>query len=195
MNPPNRRGRLEPTKPERHYSAAMTPAFVDTPDRLAKISLFYQREAERCAENRAYFAACVLTGAALEALLLSMCYVDSRAVRRTAIYRQKRFRSRRNRFFEFTLYHLIRIAAELKWIPSKEILLNGRKTTLQELLHAARDTRNLIHSAAWAKEGGPSRTRKSTYDWVSEIFDVTREWLLERIYSSLRRKVLEQDVQ
>ena len=44
---------------------------VGVSDRLGKISLFYHREAQRCANNRAYFAACILTGAALEALLLS----------------------------------------------------------------------------------------------------------------------------
>src|SRR5260370_7351181 len=103
-----------------------------------------------------------------------MCYVEGRAVRRTAIYSQKRFRSRRNRFFEFTLYHLIRIAAELKWIPTKEIRLNRRKTTLQELLHAARDTRNLIHSAPWPNEPGPTTTRKPTSAFISELSDQPR---------------------
>ena len=72
---------------------------VDTSDRLAKIALFYHREAERCADNGAYFAACVLSAAALEALLLSMCYVEDRAVRRTLIYKQKRFRSRAKQIF------------------------------------------------------------------------------------------------
>jgi len=167
---------------------------VDTSDRLAKMSLFYHREAERCADNRAYFAACIFTGAALEALLLSMCYVEDRAVRRTPTYKQKRFRSRRNKFFEFNLYQLISIAGELKWIPAKEIGLNGRKTTLQELLHAARDTRNTIHPAVWAKEGGPLRMRKSTYEFIFEVFDVTREWLLHHVHASLRRRMHEEGI-
>ena len=116
-----------------------------------------------------------------------MCYVEDRAVRRTPTYKQKRFRSRRNRFFEFNLYQLISIAGELKWIPAKEIPLNGRKITLQELLHAARDTRNTIHPAVWAKEGGPSGTRKSTCEFIFEVFEVTREWLFHHMHTSLRR--------
>jgi len=163
--------------------------FASTSDRLAKISLFYHREAERCANSRAYFAACILTGAALEAFLLSMCYVEDRAVRRTLTHKKKKFRSKRNRFFEFNLYQLISIAGELKWIPAKEIRLNGRKTTLEELLHAARQTRNTIHPAVLAKEGGPSRAHKSTYEFVFEVFDVTREWLLHHVHTSLRRSL------
>ena len=163
--------------------------FASTSDRLAKISLFYHREADRCANSRAYFAACVLTGAALEALLLSMCYVEDRSVRRTPTHKKKKFRSKRNRFFEFNLYQLISIAGDLKWIPAKEIRLSGRKTTLEELLHTARQTRNMIHPAVWAKEGGPSRTPKSTYESIFEIFDVTREWLVDHVHMSLRRSM------
>ena len=88
------------------------------------------------------------------------------------------------------MYQLINIAAELRWIPATEIRLNGRKTTLQRLLHAARQTRNMIHASAWAKEGGPSKMRKSDYESIFEIFDVTREWLLQRIYG-LRRSTQE----
>jgi hypothetical protein len=167
---------------------------VDTSDRLAKMSLFYHREAERCIGERAYFAACILTAAALEAILLSMCYVEDRAVRRAAAYKQKRFKFARNRFLEFNLYQLIGIAAELKWIPSNEIRVNGRKTTLEELLHTVRTTRNLIHPGVWAKEGGPGRMSKSTYESIYEIFDVTREWLLQRVTLGLRRTMHEEGI-
>jgi hypothetical protein len=179
------------TRASKSYSSSVFARPVDTSDRFAKISLFYHREAERCAGNRAYFAATVLTGAALEAMLLSMCYVKDRRVRRAPTYRKRKFRSKRNRFLEFNLYQLISIATELKWIPSKEITVNGRKTNLEELLHYARVTRNLIHPGAWAGHGGPSRMRKSEYESVNEIFDVTREWLLQGIMLSLRRKMHE----
>lgn len=182
----------ELSKARRDYSLVKRP--IDTPDRLAKISVFYHREAKRCANDRAYFAACIFTGAALEAMLLSMCYVEDRAVRRAPTYKNRKFRSKRNRFFEFKLYQLINIAAELKWIPATEIRLNGRKTTLQRLLHAARQTRNMIHASAWANEGGPSRMRKSDYESIFEIFDVTRDWLLQHIYASLRRRMDTEDI-
>ena len=118
-----------------------------------------------------------------------MCYIEDRAVRRTRTYKQTRFKLKRNRFSEFKLYHLINLACELKWIPAKEIQLKGRKTTLQKLLHAARGKRNTIHPYAWAKERGPRRIGKSTYESTFETIDVTREWLLHHVYTSLRRKM------
>jgi len=168
--------------------ASLAPPF-DTSDRLAKMSLFYHREAKRCAANRAYLAACILTGAALEAILLSMCYIEDRAVRQTLIHKRKKFKAKRNRFLEFNLFQLIGVAAELEWIPAKEIQLKGRKTTLQELLHWARLTRNMLHPAVWTKEGGPQRVHKSTYDSVCEVFDVTREWMVHGVLASLARKM------
>jgi len=115
--------------------------------------------------------------------------VEDRQVRSTAVYKQKKFKSKRNRFLEFNLFQLISIAAELKWIPSKEIKVNGRKKTLQMLLHSVRNTRNMIHPGVWAKEGGPSRIYKSGYAEVFDIFDLTREWLLQRIDLSIRQQM------
>ncbi len=40
---------------------------MDISDRLSKLAIFYHREAGRCVRGRAYLAACVMQGAALEA--------------------------------------------------------------------------------------------------------------------------------
>jgi hypothetical protein len=166
----------------------------DMSDCLSKIAMFYHDEAERCARARRYFAACVLSGAALEGLLLSMCYVEDDRVRRTAVYRQKSFRSKRNRFLEFKLSQLIAIATELKWIPSKEIKLGRRKTTHAQLMHGVRQTRNLIHPGAWAVEGGPKHVYKAEYESVYEVLDFTREWLLQRVLHAIRKRMLEEGI-
>lgn len=162
---------------------------VDTSDRLAKISLFYHREAERCAQHRAYFSACILAAAALEASLLAMCYVEDRQVRSTTVHKQKKFKSKRNRFLEFNLFQLIEIAAELKWVPSKEIRLGKRRTTLQDLMHGVRETRNMIHPGVWANEGGPRRVYSATYALVYDVLDITRQWLLQRVELGLRQQM------
>jgi len=44
-------------------------------DRLGRLALFYHREAAKCERGRAYLAACVIKGAALEALLKGMCFL------------------------------------------------------------------------------------------------------------------------
>jgi hypothetical protein len=68
----------------------------DTSDRLIALAIFYFREAERCSNSRAYLASCILMGAALEALLLSMCFLEGASVRRTRVYRQRNFKMKRN---------------------------------------------------------------------------------------------------
>jgi len=160
---------------------------VDTSDRLAQISLFYRRDADRCARHRVYFPACIVAAAALEALLLSFCYIEDDAVRSTSVYKQKKFKSKRNKFLEFNLYQLIEIAAELKWVPSKNISVGRRKTTLPQLMHSVRKIRNMVHPGAWAKEGGPQRVYSATYKDVYGVLDLTRRWLLQRIELSLRQ--------
>jgi hypothetical protein len=125
-------------KARKEYSSSTLASPIDISDRLGKMAKFYHREAERCTSNRAHFSACILAAAALEASLLSMCYLEDRQVRSTSIYKQEKFNSKRNRFLEFNLFQLINIATELKWIPSKEIRVNGRKTTLETLVHIVR---------------------------------------------------------
>jgi hypothetical protein len=171
---------------EKRYSSSILGTPVDTADRLGKMSRYYRREAERCAGGNAYFSACVLAAAALESLLLSYCYVEDQQVRTTLVYKRKTFKTKRNRFLEFNLFQLINIAAELNWIPSKEIQINKRTTTLKELLHAVRETRNTIHPAVWSQDGGPFKVKKGRYRFVYEVFDVTREILYQRVISRLR---------
>src|SRR6266704_5159639 len=90
-------------------------------DRLGELAKFYDREARRCVKGRAYLAACVMQGAALEALLQAMCFLYPDDVRGTLVYQQKSFRSKRNKALEFTYYQLINIAAELSWFPPKVV--------------------------------------------------------------------------
>jgi hypothetical protein len=176
-------------KPGKQYSSSILAPPLDTSDRLAKISHFYHQEAERCARGRAYLAACVLAAAALEAILLSMCYIEDRKVRSTSVYKRRSFRSKRNRFLEFSLFQLIEVAAELNWISRKEIKLDRRKTTLKELMHGVRNTRNQIHPGVWAKEGGPHKVYRRTYAFVYDVFDITREWLLQGVELSIRQQM------
>jgi hypothetical protein len=182
-------------KPKKtRYSSGLLAKPLDMSDRLAKIAIFYHREAQRCADVRCYFTATVIAGAVLEALLLSFCYVEDDRVRLTSVYRHKKFRTRRNRFLEFKLYQLINIATELKWIPSRAFTLGRRKTSHPQLMHRVRQMRNLIHPAAWAQEGGPQRVYKSDYESAYEVLDLTREWLLQRTLHSLRQRMLDEGI-
>ena len=81
-------------------------------DQLQKIAYRYDREARKCAKARAYLAACILQGAALEALLIAMCLVYTDEVKRTTVYHTKHFRLKRNKALEFGLNEVVEIAAD-----------------------------------------------------------------------------------
>ena len=53
-------------------------------DRLTKLAKAYHTEAGRCLRGKAYLAACVMQGAALEAMLQAMCFLYPEAVKKTA---------------------------------------------------------------------------------------------------------------
>jgi hypothetical protein len=61
-------------------------------DRLSKLARAYHDEAGRCLRGKAYLAACVMQGAALEALLQAMCYLYPEAVKKTVVYQKKQKR-------------------------------------------------------------------------------------------------------
>jgi hypothetical protein len=158
-------------------------------DRLSKLALFYHREAGRCTKGRAYLAACVMQGAALEASLQAMCFIYPLKVKTTAVYAKKHFRRKRNRALDFKFVELINIAAELDWFPSKKITW-GKRTTLAGFAHELRKLRNYVHPGVWAPERPETmKFTKKTYDVVYEIFDTANSWLLHRVTEDLRRQL------
>jgi hypothetical protein len=50
-------------------------------------------------------------------------------VKRTAIYQRKKFKRRRSKALDFTLYELIKIAEECAWFPSKYVVWGGKRAT------------------------------------------------------------------
>jgi hypothetical protein len=158
-------------------------------DRLSRLAVFYHSEARRCLRGRAYLAACVTQGAALEASLQGMCFLYPEHVKKTTVYQKKKFRTKRNKALEFKYYELINIADELSWFPPKRITW-GKRTTLAGFAHELRKLRNYVHPGVWAPEQ-PTSTNftKHVYDVAYEIFDVANSWLLHRVHESLRRRI------
>jgi hypothetical protein len=127
-------------------------------DKLIAAAKLYHREAGRCLRGRAYLAACVMQGAALEASLQAMCFIFPEAVKRTTVYQRKKrrgFRKKRNRALEFGYAELIDIAAELSWFPPKRVNVWGRRTTLAGFVHELRNLRNYVHGGVLAPKDKP----------------------------------------
>lgn len=158
-------------------------------DRLGKLASFYHREAKKCLKGKAYLAACVMQGSALEASLQSMCFLFPEEVKKTTVYKKKKFRTKRNKALEFKFYELINIADELSWFPPKKITW-GKRTTLAGFVHELHKLRNYVHPGVWAPEHPETmKFTKGVYGVVYEIFDVATSWLLHRIHESMRARM------
>lgn len=149
--------------------------------RLLELANFYHEEAKKCAKGKAYLAACVMQGSALEAALQCMCFLYTKEVKRTAIYQKKQknggIRRKRYKALDLNLHELIKIADELGWFPEK-IITWGRRTNLAGFAQELRLLRNHVHPGEWApKKPETLKFTKDYYGFVSEIYGVASSWL------------------
>jgi hypothetical protein len=157
-------------------------------DRLTGLASFYHQEARKSRRGKAYLAATVMQVAALEASLQAMCSLYPGEVKKTIQYAKKRFRAKRNRVLEFSLYQLINIAEELAWFPPKRITWAGKRATLAGFSHDIREIRNHVHPGVWARQRtDPLKFTKGVYEVVYQVCDVANSWLLHRVGESLLR--------
>jgi hypothetical protein len=163
---------------------------VNISDRLIETAGLYYREASKCRQARAYLAACVMQVSVLETALIAMCFLYPSQVRRTMIYKDKRFRRKRSKALDFTLFELIKIADELGWFPPK-VITWGRRTTLAGFAHEIRKLRNFVHPGVWAAErSGTTRFNKATFEVVYEVYDVANSWILDHVESNLAKRLM-----
>lgn len=159
-------------------------------DRLIETAGLYYREAGKCRRARAYLAACVMQVSVLETVLLAMSFLYPSQVRRTLVYKGKRFRRKRSKALDFTLFELIKIADELGWFPPK-VITWGRRTTLAGFAHEIRKLRNFVHPGVWAGERpGTTRFNRSTFEVVYEVYDVANSWIIHHVESNLAKRLM-----
>jgi hypothetical protein len=150
--------------------------------------LSYHREARKCTRGKAYLAATVMHVAAFEAGLQTMCFLYPEEVRKTVVYTNKRFRGKRFKPLELSLYQLINIAEELGWFPPKRFTWAGKRATVGGFSHEIRKVRNFLHPGEWARErSDPLKFTKGVYGVVDEVIDVANSWLLHRVEKTLLR--------
>lgn len=161
-------------------------------DRLQRRAKFYHLEARKCLRGKAFLAACVMQGAALEGLLQAMCFVYPEEVKRTAVYQKRKkrgFRRTRNRALDFGYEELVNIAAELEWFPPRKFVVWGRRTNLAGFVHELRKLRNYVHPGVWAPEQKPTKFTKGSFSAAVEIFEVASDWLLHHVEKGILKSI------
>jgi hypothetical protein len=144
---------------------------------LSKIAVRYEREAEKCASVRAYYAACIMIGGALEAILLQMCDLFEHEVSEVIPTLP---RKPKGTIEHWSLDDLIQIAVAVGWLP----LHRGpdlAEPGIGELAHLLRRLRNLSHPAVHLREVDEVPLRAASYRVAYAIFDSVRDWLWMKI--------------
>ena len=126
---------------------------------LRKIILRYHSEAERCASVRAYYAACVMIGAALEAMLVQMCILFEDEVAQAVL---RLPRKPKGPIEHWGLDDLIRIAVAVGWLPTRRGL-HLAEPGIGELAHLIRRLRNLSHPGVHLREVSEVPIRAAYY--------------------------------
>ncbi|MBB5063302.1 hypothetical protein [Granulicella mallensis] len=110
--------RIEPT--QNSVTPALKLAMGSDLMKAYKLSLYFGLEADRCFDQKAFFASCLLTAAANEAFLTLTCIQEEQAVMTTSIYRglKKPSKTFRETIADLSLDKLIKISNELGWIPN-----------------------------------------------------------------------------
>jgi hypothetical protein len=142
---------------------------------LRKILARYYYEAEKCASARAYYAACVMIGAAFEALLLQMCDLFESEVAE-AVSKLPQKQRPKGSIEEWYLNDLIRVAVVAGWFPTRRGF-DLAEPGIGELAHLVRRLRNLSHPGVHLRDVGEVPLKAAYYRVAYEIFNSAREWL------------------
>lgn len=118
---------------------------------VIRLSVMYKRQAERCRDNGAYLAGCVMIGAAFEAVLLSFinCYPEEAYASKAAPRKHGKIKP----FAEWSLRDLLAVAKERSWLPSglsPEGDWDTLKAAIGDYGEVLRHIRNLVHPIRYA---------------------------------------------
>lgn len=139
---------------------------------LRKIILRYHSEAEKCASVRAYYAACVMLGAAFEAMLLQMCDLLGDEVAQAIL---KLPRKPKRSIERWRLDDLIEIAVAAEWLPVRQGP-DLAEPGIGEKAHLIRRLRNLAHPGVHLREMDEVPITAAYYRVAYALFDAARDW-------------------
>jgi hypothetical protein len=172
-----------PAIPARRYFRPLTGRQFNA---LMPLVERFHREAQRAAKARAYHAACVMLGGALEGLLLAMATIQSDDVE-TYVAALPATRRPPKRAQDWSLYHLLRLAAALQWLPSRKNKYS--RTRPAEWLHFIRELRNLAHPGKHIRDYPQLRVRSAHWKDAEALFDLANSSLVGLVKTDLRAEM------
>lgn len=122
-------------------------SFEDYPELtvLRELQTQFEAEAELCANRRAYYAALVMVGSAIETALLAACLNRRDDAKRARDRLPDRKRPSRSNPKDWTFAQLATVAGEAGWLPDFEVADGTLRA--RSLVDTMRKLRNLVHPA------------------------------------------------
>jgi hypothetical protein len=118
---------------------------------LKRLSVLYEKEMLACRDAKAYFPACIMGVAMLEAFLLLLCTLNRDQVANTKCYRSqtgKRAKDFDQAICYFGFEDLVEIAAELNWVPATLVSDNWKTALAETYQEIAKERRPNMSKAA-----------------------------------------------
>jgi hypothetical protein len=154
---------------------------------VVRLARTYYLEAHKCKSGKAYLAGCIMIGGALEASLLAFanCYPNEALSSTVAPTKRGSIKP----LAEWSLAELLAVATEQGWLPSGLSLSeqwDNEKAYIGDYAEALRQIRNLVHPVRYTLDLPRKRITKRYLEASFEIFEVSTEYLMNKIGESLR---------
>lgn len=151
-------------------------------NRLLELARRFNAESQRCARVRAYYAACILQGAALEGMLMAMVECHPEDVKQYLATLPSRDRPK-GQLTKWTLNELVKIAIGLNWIPARRG--KYRVHGIGDWLNYVRDARNLVHLGRHLRDYPNLRIRSKHFLACSKIVSAAISHLSQIVESEI----------
>lgn len=155
-------------------------------DALLSLINRYHSEAKKAARARAYYAACVLIGSALEGSLLAMCTLRAKDVEHHLAGLAPNHRPPKAAQ-DWVLNQLLAVAAALQWLPARPNKYS--RTRLADWAHLVRELRNLVHPGKHVREYPRVRLGRRHWSDAKTVFDLANNSLLDLVLTDLRTEM------
>lgn len=149
-----------------------------TPSTAAdELRLTYEKESVKAADGGAFYAACALLGAALEALLLRECYRNHEAVTKAREDLPASKRPRQSDPSRWSLSELVSIATAAGWPPQVAVGINTL-IDMSRWSHLLREFRNLLHPGRQLRIlGAGTRLAQAEYEDARAVYNFVKSTL------------------
>ena len=154
---------------------------------LHRLLRMYRRESSKCLRSGAHLAACVMSGAALEVMLILAVDVYGDEAVATGKLPKKKGKALKP-LLDWNLAELLTVAKAAGWLPSALQLTerwNRRKAKIGDYAEVVRMLRNLVHPAKYIEDNFKKQVTK-TYTFVcNNIIELITEIMITKIGKSI----------